>query len=94
MEALYPSIEINKSARIVSQMVGESKVEIENVDYEVAVIFIASNSSQSQIYEWGMSQYIPKRKSKTGVRPGATTGVLGRRRRYDSMGEEIEGESK
>ena len=41
-----------------------------------------------------MSQYIPRRKCKTGVRPGATTGELGRRRKYDSEGDEIERESK
>ena len=45
VEALYPSIETNTSARIVGEMVGESKVEFKNVDFETAVLFIASNSS-------------------------------------------------
>ena len=93
IEALYPSIEVNRSAKIVSEMVSESKVQIENVDFETAVVYIASNSSKAQVYDWGMSQYIPKRKSKTGTRPGPTTGELGKRRRFDSEGEEVERKS-
>ena len=57
-------------------MVGESSVEIVNVDYETAVLFIASNSSQEQVNSWGMGKYVPRRKSKNGVRPGATTEEL------------------
>ena len=94
VEALYPSIEVNLSAKIVGEMVGESSVKIESVDYDTAVKFVASNSSQSDINKWGMSQYIPRRKYKNGGRPGATTGELGKRRRFDKEGEEIERESK
>ena len=53
MEALYPCIEVEKSARIVGELVENTKVQIENVDYNLAVRFIASNSSQSQIEKWG-----------------------------------------
>ena len=75
-------------------MVGESNIQICNVDFETAVVFIASNSSPGQVYDWGMSDYIPRRKSKGGVRPGATTGELGKRRRFNKEGEEIERVSK
>ena len=94
VEALYPSIQVNRSTRIVGEMVEESKLKIENVDYNTAVRYIASNSSQADIFKWGMKQIIPRRKCKTGVRPGATTDELHRRRRYNEEGEEIEGESK
>ena len=94
VEALYPSIEISRSAEIVGEIVRESSVKIENVDFETATRFIASNASQAQINDWGMGRYIPRRRHKTGVRPGATTKELGKRRKYTREGEEIESTSK
>ena len=94
VEALYPSIEVNRSARLVGEMVSESNIEIENVDYDTAVRFIASNSSQSDIVRWGMSEYVPRRKHKTGCRPGATTLELSQRRKFSKGGEEEIRESK
>ena len=94
VEALYPSIGINRSAEIVGQMVGESRIKIENIDYETAVCFIASNSCQTQVNKWGMSQIVPRIKHKTGVRPGGTTEELSKRRKFNIEGEEIVQESK
>ena len=48
IEALYPFIQVNKSAGIVGELVEESIVEICNVDYDTAVRFISSNSSKSE----------------------------------------------
>ena len=42
VEALYPSIQVNRSASIVSEMVQESEIVFENVDYDTAVRYIAS----------------------------------------------------
>ena len=94
VEALYPSIQINRSAKLVGEIVRESGVKIENVDYQTAATYIASNSSRTDISKWGMEKIIPKRRHKKGTRPGPTTGELHKRRRYDSNGEEKESESK
>ena len=94
VEALYPSIRIERTAVVVGEMLEESKVEYENCDYETAVRFIASNSSQSDINRWGMHQYVQQRRHVKGNRPGPTTEELGRRRKYLKTGEEIPGESK
>ena len=49
VEALYPSIRVNKSAQVVGEMVVDNEIEITNVDYGLAVRFIASNCSQSDV---------------------------------------------
>ena len=56
------------------------------VDFQTAVRFIASHSSQTEVVRWGMGSIVPKRRHKTGVRPGATTEELRKRRKYDRDG--------
>ena len=41
-----------------------------------------------------MSEIVPRRRFTRGVRPGPTTAELGKKRKYNERGEEIEVESK
>ena len=94
VEALYPSLQIERTAVAMGQMMEETSVEYKNIDFDTATRFIASNASEADIWKWGMGKYIPRRRHKQGSRPGPTTAELGVKRKYDSLGEEIVGESK
>ena len=94
VEALYPSIEIERTSVALGEMMEETEVEYENIDYETAARFIASNTAESTITKWGMADIIPRRRFSKGVRPGPTTAELGRKRKYNEKGEELQGETK
>ena len=64
-----------------------------NIDYRMAGILVAANMTQEQIEREKLSEIVPRRKSKQGVRPGPTTEELYRKRKFDEDGDEIE-ESK
>ena len=90
VEALYPNINIEITAKEVGKEAEETMLEYQNVDYRMAGILIASNMSQEGLYKEKLSEIVPRRKSNQGVRPGATTEELKRKRRYDEEGEEVE----
>ena len=70
------------------------KVKFDNLDFEMAIKFIASNTAETTITKWKMNEIIPRRRFKKGVRPGPTTEELSKKRKYNEKGEEEEGETK
>ena len=93
MVGLYPKIDIELTTKEVGEEVAGTEMKYDNVDYRMAGILIASNLTQDQVNQQGLSKIVPRRKKKTGVRPGPTTKELQRKRTYNEEGEEVE-ESK
>ena len=91
---IYPNLNIARSAEEVGREVEETVLRFENVDYELAGRFIASNMTQETVDREGLSSIVPRRKSRMGTRPGSTTTELYSRRVYNEEGEELERESK
>ena len=50
--------------------------------------------SQEEVDRKGLSSIIPRRKKKSGTRPGGTTKELHQKREYLETGEEIDRDSK
>ena len=89
VKALYPNLNIKRSAEECAREIEESEIEFENVDYKWAGKFIVSNLSQSKIDKAGLSQIVPRRKHHFGTRPGGTTQELYDKREYGKDGVEI-----
>ena len=71
-EALYPSLDTKKCARMCGKLFEESPLELKGIDYEWASLYIALNSKPWQIRSWRMGDIIPRRRFKSGQRPGIT----------------------
>jgi len=69
-EALYPSLDIEQSARICAERVSRSKVEFMGIDYDWAVKYIAMNLTKEEVALSRIGHFLPVRKHKRGARPG------------------------
>ena len=69
-EALYPSLDIEQSARICAERVSRSKVEFMGIDYDWAVKYIAMNLTKDEVALSRIGHLLPVRKHKRGARPG------------------------
>ena len=72
VKALFPSLEVNRSAEIVRRMIATSNVDIENVDYEELAKYVAINVTSVEIQHSGMQDLIHTRKYNKGPKPGMT----------------------
>ena len=66
-KALYPSLNIRKSAKIVAERVTESGVKIEGVNYKWVGKYLALTMSRNEVVNTGLSRVVPK---KTGGQQG------------------------
>ena len=69
VKALYPSLDIEHTIEVVSEMFKESEVKVEGVDCKEIVLYIALNKTQSELDELGIAHRCPKRKYRRGPRP-------------------------
>ena len=69
-EALYPSLDIEQSARICAERVSRSEVDFMGIDYDWAVKYIAMNLTKDEAALSRIGHLLPVRKYKRGARPG------------------------
>ena len=72
--ALYPSLDVTRCSKMCGEMIRNSPVTFEGVDYEWASLYIALNTKPREITRWRMNSIIPSRRF-TGGRPPGITGV-------------------
>ena len=70
VEALYPALNIEESARICAERVQNSTLEFDGVDYVWALKYIAMNITKEEAPRNKLWRLLPVRRSKKGIRPG------------------------
>ena len=70
VEALYPALDIEETARICAERVQNSTLEFDGVDYVWALKYIAMNLTKEEAPRSKLWRLLPVRRSKTGRRPG------------------------
>jgi hypothetical protein len=73
--ALYPSLDIGRSVKIIEKMIKESKLEVD-VSVKDMDAHIVSTHSQKQIDERGLADVCSRRRSNRGTRPGITGAMM------------------
>ena len=73
VKALYPSLIGSRTAEIVGNMVANSEIEFENIDFNELCKYIAINATNVEIESKGMTEFIHTRKSNRGPKPGMTS---------------------
>ena len=77
VKALYPSLDIDFTAEIVSKEFYNSGVKIENMDYDELGLYLALNYNQRQLLSRSLEKVCPTKKSKRGAPPKITGSGIG-----------------
>ena len=77
---LFTNIDNVSGPRQVRERFLKSTLEIDNVDYQLAGVYVACNSTRSEVADAGLSRVVPRRLHRQGVHPGATTKELTKQR--------------
>lgn len=70
VESLYPSLDIDKVAKLVYEAILKSEMKWENIDFMEACRYIALNWSEEQCIKSSLRKVLPTRRGRTGVKPG------------------------
>ena len=65
VEALYPSIDQREGPRLVSEEIRKSKLKFENIDYQLAAVYLGSTLTPERLAREGVSNLIPRRKARS-----------------------------
>ena len=68
VKALYPSMKLSEIIKAVEEMILNSQMVVENVDWSAVARYIAVHVTQEEIDSEGLSLVIPKRKKKQRTR--------------------------
>ena len=87
VKALYPSLDIEHSSKIIEKLIIESHVDFD-CDVQFMALHIAATNTQLEIDNYGLSDVIHTRKHKNGPRPliisKSVTGTKLEREQWDS----------
>ena len=85
VKALYPNLDIKKTAEVAAETFYESDFEVEGVDWRELGLYLALNSTKEQLEANDISQYCPKRKHNRGQPPTITGGAMNKKaeKRYE-----------
>ncbi len=72
VEALYPSLDIDFTIDKVCELLHDSTVTIEGMDYKELGLYLSLNKSDEQLRQLGLDNVCPKRRTNRGPRPVLT----------------------
>ena len=73
VKALFPSLSAQRSGRIVREVVLESDLKFEGVDYRAAAMLVMYGMDLFEIRRLGLENIITRRRFHMGQRPGVTS---------------------
>ena len=92
--ALYPSIDQVSSAKIVREEYLRSDIEVENIDWRAASLYLALTVDRQELVREGIAHIVPRRKDGRGRKPTVKSpkmsGPLTREERLDVNKTELE----
>ena len=68
-KALYPSLRIKESMKIVTEMVEESDIDLTSTDWKSMMNYLAVKKSEEELKECDLLKYTPKRHTNLGRKP-------------------------
>ena len=61
-EALYPSLNIDKTAKLIGELIGEAGLKWEGVDFRWASIYVAMEMDEYEVIRRNLQHLIPRRR--------------------------------
>ena len=72
-KALFPSLKIKESAKLVARRVQEAEVKFENVDYKWASMYCTLNMEFTDVVRQDLQAIVPRKRAKRGSDPTVRT---------------------
>ena len=72
IDSLYPSLDISRCARVVSQKLYDSDLKFPGLDWREIGLYLTFHLTNDEILEEGIREYCPKRRSNRGEGPKFT----------------------
>ena len=60
-QALYPSLRVEECAKLIFNMVIDSPLKTNNLDWENAAKFLSVEMTENEIISAGLSEWVPKK---------------------------------
>ena len=73
VKSLDPSLQAGPCAAIIARMLEESSLEVEGVNWDQAVYYLALTLNRTKITGLGLEEVVPRWRSARGRAPGITT---------------------
>ena len=73
VKALFPSLSAQRSGRIVREVVLESDMKFEGIDYRAAAMLVRYGMDLFEIRKLGLENIVPRRRYHRGQEPGVTS---------------------
>ena len=73
VKSLYPSLQAEQCAAIVARMLRESRLEVDGVNWDQAVYYLALTLTRDKVVDLGLEDVVPKWRKARGRAPGITT---------------------
>jgi len=71
--ALYPSLNIDSVVEVIGEMITQSEVKFEGIDFDELGLYLSIHKNQEELKDLGLQRMCPKRRHKKG-RPPTLTG--------------------
>ena len=75
VKSLYPSLDAKQCVAIITKLVKDSRLVVEGVDWDQAVLYLAVTLTRDKVDEFGLQEIVPawRRAGGRGRPPGITT---------------------
>ena len=68
--ALYPNLDIKRSAKECAKEIVETDAEFKDINLRAALIYIGLNCDKDEVKKAGLEKLVPKHRVKIGPKPG------------------------
>ena len=73
VKSLYPRLQAEPCAAIIARMLEESSLEVEGVNWDQAVHYLALTLDRAKVMQLGLDEVVPRWRKARGRAPGITT---------------------
>ena len=86
VKALYPSLDIEHTSHVVSNMFLDSDLIVEDIDVQELGLYLSINHMEADTPDEEIREFCPKRRKKMGPRPTITGGAMNKNteKRYET----------
>ena len=71
-KALYPSLEIVRTSKVIGEIIRESTIELKNVDTTELARYLSYLLDERKIEQYGLDELVMRRRTNLGRRPVVT----------------------
>ena len=72
LDVLYPSLNIKDCAKVVGEVLRDSAMKVENLQWKEVALYLKFNATEEEVKRYKVSTFLPKRRTRYGRPPTFT----------------------